>query len=81
MQDELRRVLGDVFGMEAADVTDDLTPETVETWDSLNHLRLVTAVEEAFGIKFSMAEIESMMSTVGRVRETVERHTVVTGSS
>ena len=78
MQDELRRVLGDVFGLDEADVTDDLTPETLEGWDSLNHLRLVTALEEAFGIKLTMAEIESMMTSVGRLREVVERHTVVT---
>ena len=74
MRDELKSVLADAFGLDEADVTEDLTPEAVDSWDSLNHLRLVTALEEAFGIKLSMAEIESMMSSVARVQEVVERH-------
>lgn len=76
-QDELRRVLADVFGLDEAGVTEDLTPEAVTAWDSLNHLRLVTALEEVFRIKLSMAEIEYMMSSVARVREVVQRHAAV----
>jgi acyl carrier protein len=31
----------------------DATPQ----WDSLNHLRLITALEEDFGIRFDMREV------------------------
>lgn len=30
-------------------------------WDSLNHLRLVTALEETFGVRFAMREIAELV--------------------
>ena len=75
MNSNLQAVFADVLGLEEGEVNEELTPETVELWDSLNHLRLITALEEEFGCKFSMAEIEDMMKSVGRVREVLERHT------
>jgi len=39
-----------------------MTPENVDKWDSLNHLRLVTALEQQFGIRLSMQDIQSMQS-------------------
>ena len=54
-------------------IADTLTAEEVELWDSLNHLKLVTAVEEAFGVQLSMEEIEAIDS-VGRLRATLAQH-------
>ena len=48
--------------LDEEEITLELTPDDVETWDSLNHLRLVTAVENEFGIKLSMRDIESISS-------------------
>lgn len=77
MNEALQRVFADLFGLDEQEVTEDLTPESIELWDSLNHLRLVTALEEAFSVRLSMAEIEEMMSSVGRVRDVIQRHTAV----
>ena len=68
----LRRVVAETFKMPEADVTDELSPDTLDDWDSLSHLRLVSSVEEAFGIKFENAEIMDM-TTVGAIRELVAR--------
>jgi acyl carrier protein len=38
------------------------SPDTVETWDSLQHLNLVLALEQEFGIQFTPEEIEEMLS-------------------
>ena len=38
----------------------ELMREEVEAWDSLNHLKIVSAVEEVFGVKLSMDEIQSI---------------------
>ena len=40
-------------------LTDDTTAEDVEGWDSLSHIQLVAAMEEAFGIEFKSREILS----------------------
>ncbi|HEX5080248.1 MAG TPA: acyl carrier protein [Geminicoccaceae bacterium] len=65
MDDRLREIVAELFDLEPALVRDELTPEDVELWDSLNHLRLVSAVEEEFQIKLSMQQIESIRSLAG----------------
>ena len=41
------------------ELTDETTAEDVEGWDSLSHVQLVAAMEEAFGIEFKSREILS----------------------
>jgi acyl carrier protein len=62
VNEKLREIVAELFELEPAAVDGALTPEDVELWDSLNHLRLVSAVEEEFRIKLSMKEIESIRS-------------------
>jgi acyl carrier protein len=62
VNDKLKEIVAELFELEPAVVNDALTPEDVELWDSMNHLRLVSAVEEEFRIKLSMKEIESIHS-------------------
>jgi acyl carrier protein len=62
VHDKLKEIVAELFELEPAAVNDVLTPDDVELWDSLNHLRLVSAVEEEFQIKLSMKEIESIRS-------------------
>jgi acyl carrier protein len=49
-----------------ADVTADSSPETVESWDSVQHLNLILAVEEEYGFQFSPEEMDSA-KTVGAI--------------
>jgi acyl carrier protein len=71
---KLVEIVAELFDLEPAAVDDGLTPEDVELWDSMNHLRLVSAVEEEFQIKLSMQEIESIRS-LAVLRALVEQHT------
>lgn len=54
----LQSVFDDVF-FEPVTVTPHLSANDVEEWDSLLHISLVLAVEEAFGIRFRVGEVES----------------------
>lgn len=40
-------------------LSDETTADDVEEWDSLSHVQLVAAMEEAFGIEFKSREILS----------------------
>jgi acyl carrier protein len=71
LNEKLAEIVSELFDLEPAMVRDELTPEDVELWDSLNHLRLVTAVEQEFGIKLSTADIESITS-LGVLRALIE---------
>ena len=68
-------IVAELFDLDPALVDDALTPEDVELWDSMNHLRLVSAVEEEFQIKLSMQEIESIHS-LAMLRALVEKRTL-----
>lgn len=73
MNPELRSVFADTLGLDPEAVTADTSRQSEPAWDSLNHLRLVTAVEEAFGIKLSMAEIQAI-TTAGELETMIDGH-------
>lgn len=58
----LKTVFAEIFELPIEEVTDGLTPETCATWDSLNHLRLITEIEGKFGVEFTMAEVQEALS-------------------
>jgi len=71
MTDQLNEIVADIFDLEPKNVSEDLTPEDVDLWDSLNHLKLITAVEQAYGVQFTMAEIQAVDS-IAKLRALVE---------
>jgi acyl carrier protein len=69
--DQIRTMASDLFGVPADQIYPASTPETIETWDSIQHLNLVLALEEKFGVQLSPEEIETMKS-IGDVTKLVE---------
>ena len=57
--DIIRDVL-DMHGEKALKIDRDTTADQTEGWDSFNHVNIVVAVEQHFGVKFKTAEIESL---------------------
>lgn len=53
----LDEVFQDVFDDESIHVTPETTADDIEDWDSLEHINLVVAVENKFGLKFNMSEV------------------------
>jgi acyl carrier protein len=70
----LTEIMRDVFDDERLVATPELTAQNVKEWDSVNHITLVVAVEQAFGIKFKTAELEKMKN-VGQMVEQIEKKT------
>ena len=50
----------DLFGVPADRINAASSPTTLDTWDSIQHLNLVLALEEKFGLQLSPEEIEQM---------------------
>ena len=38
-------------------LSENMTAEDIEEWDSLTHIQLITALEKNFGIKFTAKEV------------------------
>jgi len=60
--DGLLQLVGDVLMVDAESLSLDSSPETVPTWDSINHLTLVMAVEEQAGVQFTPEELSRTAS-------------------
>lgn len=58
--DRLNVVFREVFDNENICVNENTTSNDIEDWDSLEHINLIVAVEEEFGIKFNMNEVTNM---------------------
>ena len=58
--ERLNEVFRDVFDDESIEVNENTTSADIEDWDSLEHISLMSAVEQEFGIRFSMGQIQSM---------------------
>jgi acyl carrier protein len=67
------QIFSDVLGPDSGPISLDSTPETVSTWDSLQHLNLILAFEEEFGIQFMPEEIETLSSPGKCVEVVVEK--------
>jgi acyl carrier protein len=63
----LHEVVARALRVPAASVNDESSPETLRRWDSLHHLELMTAVEDAYGVRFSTGEMVRAQS-VGALR-------------
>jgi len=73
MDNQLKAILGTVFDLPADEINDETSPGNVGLWDSLNHLRMVTEIEEVFRIRLAQKEIREML-TYAKIREVVGRH-------
>ncbi len=70
--ERVRNVASDIFGISANKITAESSPETIENWDSMQHLNLVLAIEEKFGVQLEPEDIEQMKS-IGAVVALVEK--------
>jgi len=70
--EQVRNVASDIFGIPADKITAESSPETIENWDSMQHLNLVLAIEEKFGVQFEPEDIEQM-NNIGAVVTLVEK--------
>jgi acyl carrier protein len=67
----LQTVFDSVF-LDPVKVTPELSAKDVDEWDSLQHVSLVLAVEQAFNVRFRVGEVEATRN-VGELAALIER--------
>jgi acyl carrier protein len=70
----LTGIMRDVFDDDTLVATPEMTAHDVKDWDSVSHITLVAAVEEAFHMRFKTAELEKIKN-VGQMVEQIEKKT------
>ena len=67
---KLNEFFRDVFDDESITVTDATTANDIDDWDSLEHINLLAAIEQEFGMKFNMGQVVSMKN-VGEMADII----------
>ena len=77
MTEDLNRELQAIFQrvFRTSELREDDSPESVDGWDSLGHLMLVSELEARFEISISTAEVAEMVS-VRNMKEILRDHGV-----
>ncbi|MBR0231529.1 MAG: acyl carrier protein [Clostridia bacterium] len=70
INERLNEVFRNVFDDDSINVTRETTADDIEDWDSLEHIRLIGAVEREFGVRFTMKEV-STMKNVGEMMDII----------
>jgi acetyltransferase-like isoleucine patch superfamily enzyme/acyl carrier protein len=69
----VRSLLAVALSLPETQLTGEVRQDRFSEWTSLNHLALMLALEEAFGLTFTAGEMTAMTS-LDRIVETVRRH-------
>jgi acyl carrier protein len=69
--EQVRAIASDIFSVPLAQIRPESTPETIESWDSIQHLNLALTLEERFRVQLSPEEIEQMKD-IGRIASLIE---------
>lgn len=68
--EKLTLVFHEVFNDNTIVLRDDMTAADVENWDSLTHMLMITKVEEVFGVRFKLRELNKLKN-VGDLSNTI----------
>ena len=60
LRQRLNDIFCEVFDDDSIQITDEMTAQDVEEWDSLNHINLIVAVQRSFKIKFTVGEVNNL---------------------
>ncbi len=72
ISDKLKRIILGELGLTDHEISETTTASMVPGWDSLNHGRIIAAVEDGFGLRFKTAEI-LRLKNVGDLQALVDR--------
>lgn len=68
----LTEVFRDIFDDDSIVITEKTTANDIEDWDSIEHINLIGAVEDEFGMRFKMREV-SGMKNVGEMIDIISQ--------
>ena len=74
--DRMQRLFRDVLDNPKLVLTPDSRAETIEGYDSLVHINIISAVEQEFGVRFELHDIIALQNT-GDLIALIERKQAV----
>jgi acyl carrier protein len=72
---KLKSILADVFNVGIEKINDDTSPDSLKEWDSLNHLKLILALESSFNVQLSEEQTVEILSFT-LIKEVLKEHNI-----
>ncbi|SHI35411.1 acyl carrier protein [Aquimarina spongiae] len=60
IKERISNVLTSILEHSNFEMHDELTAKDVDGWDSLSHMMIITKIEEEFGIRFKLRELNKL---------------------
>ena len=73
---QLYHLVGQVLGVDASELTEESNAQNTPKWDSLRHIEVLFAMENAFHVRFTMPEISGLRK-LGDIRKLLLAKNVV----
>lgn len=70
---KIKTILAKVLQIDEDSITDETSPENVETWDSFNALLLISEFEKAFKMHFNIDEVTAV-KCVRDIKKILKKH-------
>lgn len=68
---KLNKILSQTLNLAEEKLTDELGMGSVENWDSLGHIQIISQLEEEFAIEFRAEHIENMRN-IGNIKKVLQ---------
>ena len=75
MDERIQKLLSSVFSSHKERFEDSYSPNEISEWDSLNHLNLVMAINNEFGIELGFEDMLEI-KTVGDIKTILRKHEI-----
>ena len=72
LEERIKQLFADVLQVSIDQIVDITTPDSLEEWDSLNHLNLIATFEEEFSIDIEPEDIPKMMESYSAFKSFVQ---------
>ena len=73
MEAKLQQIFSESLGISLSSINDELTYSTLPEWDSVGHMALIAAIEEAFDIMIDAEDVIDM-SSFGKAKMIVAKY-------
>lgn len=73
IKNDLQLIFCDIFDDDNIVLTDEMTAEDIEDWDSLAQIQLTVAIEKHFKVHFKLGEV-GKMKNIGELVKAIQEH-------
>lgn len=70
--EKLNQIFRMVFDDDSINITPEMTANDIDGWDSLSHVNLIVAVENAFAVRFTQKELLTLKN-IGSLLNCIEQ--------